>query len=65
MAEVVLFHHAPGLTPGDTAVAGDLRAAGPTVSTPDLSAGRTSRSIGAGVAHAEQTGSVPDPRAAR
>ena len=41
MAEVLLFHHAQGLTTGVVAFADDLRAAGHTVHTPDLYAGRT------------------------
>lgn len=41
LAEVVLFHHALGLTPGIEAFAGQLRAAGHTVHTPDLFAGQT------------------------
>ncbi len=56
MAEVVLFHHALGLTPGVTAFAEDLRAAGHTVHTPDLFDGRTFRSIEDGVAHAQRIG---------
>lgn len=36
MAEVVLFHHAQGLTPGVVAFADELRRAGHTVHTPDL-----------------------------
>ena len=36
MAEVVLFHHAQGLTPGLIAFADELRRAGHTVHTPDL-----------------------------
>ncbi len=56
MSEVVLFHHALGLTPGVTAFAEDLRAAGHTVHTPDLFDGRTFRSIEDGVAHAQRIG---------
>jgi dienelactone hydrolase len=41
MAEVVLFHHALGLTPGVVAFADALRATGHTVHTPDLFGGRT------------------------
>ena len=41
MAEVLLFHHAQGLTPGVRAFADELRAAGHTVHTPDLFDGRT------------------------
>ena len=45
MAEVLLFHHAQGLTPGVRAFADDLRAAGHIVHTPDLFDGRTFQSI--------------------
>ena len=40
MAEVVLFHHAQGLTSGVVAFADELRRAGHTVHTPDLLDGR-------------------------
>jgi dienelactone hydrolase len=56
MAEVVLFHHALGLTPGVVAFAGDLRQAGHTVHTPDLFEGRTFGSIEEGVSHAQEIG---------
>ena len=59
MAEVVLFHHALGLTPGVAAFAGDLRQAGHTVHTPDLFEGRTFGTIEAGMGYAEQIG-FPD-----
>jgi dienelactone hydrolase len=59
MAEVVLFHHALGLTPGVVAFADELRAAGHTVHTPDLFEGRTFGSIEAGMAFAESIG-FPD-----
>src|SRR5205823_5933675 len=59
MAEVVLFHHAQGLTPGVVAFADDLRAAGHTVHTPDLFEGRSFGSIEQGMAYAEQLG-FPD-----
>jgi dienelactone hydrolase len=49
MAEVVLFHHALGLTPGITAFAEDLRQAGHIVHTPDLFEGHTFNSIEAGM----------------
>ncbi len=45
MAEVLLFHHAQGLTPGVVSFADDLRSAGHTVHTPDLFDGRTFESI--------------------
>lgn len=41
MTEVVLFHHAQGLTPGVVAFADRLRDAGHVVHTPDLFDGRT------------------------
>lgn len=53
MAEVVLFHHVQGLTPGVTALADDLRSAGHTVHTPDFYDGRTFDSIQSGFAHAK------------
>jgi dienelactone hydrolase len=56
MADVVLFHHALGLTPGITAFADDLRRAGHTVHTPDLFEGRTFDTIEEGVAHAQEIG---------
>ena len=49
MAEVLLFHHAQGLTPGVQAFADELRAAGHTVHTPDLFDGRTFGSIDDGM----------------
>jgi dienelactone hydrolase len=56
MAEVLLFHHAQGLTPGVIAFADELRAAGHTVHTPDLFDGRTFPSIDEGMAHIKKTG---------
>jgi dienelactone hydrolase len=56
MAEVVLFHHALGLTPGIVAFADELRAAGHTVHTPDLFQGRTFDTIEEGVGHAQEIG---------
>ncbi|HTG40515.1 MAG TPA: dienelactone hydrolase family protein [Methylomirabilota bacterium] len=56
MAEVLLFHHAQGLTPGIHAFADELRAAGHTVHTPDLFDGRTFESIPEGMAFIEATG---------
>jgi len=56
MAEVLLFHHAQGLTPGVHAFADDLRAAGHTVHTPDLFDGRTFGSIDQGMAFVEESG---------
>jgi dienelactone hydrolase len=56
MAEVLLYHHAQGLTPGVTAFADELRAAGHTVHTPDLFDGRTFKSIDEGMAFVKETG---------
>ena len=56
MAEVLLFHHAQGLTPGVLVFAGALRAAGHTVHTPDLFEGRTFGSIDEGLAYAKEVG---------
>jgi dienelactone hydrolase len=59
MAEVVLFHHSQGLTPGVVAFADELRRAGHTVHTPDLFEGRTFGSIEEGMRQAEEIG-FPD-----
>jgi dienelactone hydrolase len=56
MSEVLLFHHAQGLTPGIHAFADDLRAAGHIVHTPDLFDGRTFRSIDEGMAFIKDSG---------
>jgi dienelactone hydrolase len=56
MAEVVLYHHALGLTSGVVALAEELRGAGHTVHTPDLYEGRTFGTVGDGVAHAREIG---------
>lgn len=56
MAEVVLFHHALGLTPGVVAFADELRRAGHTVHTPDLFDGRTFGTIDEGMRYAEEIG---------
>ncbi|WP_441249515.1 dienelactone hydrolase family protein [Kitasatospora sp. McL0602] len=56
MTDVVLFHHAQGLTTGVVAFADELRAAGHTVHTPDLFDGRTFDSIEEGVGYAKQVG---------
>ena len=56
MAEIVLFHHVQGLTPGIVAFADELRAAGHTVHTPDLFDGRTFPTLDDGVAHAQTIG---------
>jgi len=56
LAEVLLFHHAQGLTPGVTAFADGLRAAGHTVHAPDLFDGRTFGSIDEGMAYIKANG---------
>jgi len=56
MAEILLFHHAGGLTPGVTNFADRLRAAGHTVHTPDLFGGRTFSDVADGVAYAQEVG---------
>jgi dienelactone hydrolase len=56
MAEVVLFHHIQGLTPGVLALADTWRAAGHTVHVPDLYDGATFPSIEAGAAFVQGEG---------
>ena len=56
MAEVLLFHHAQGLTPGVRAFADNMRSAGHIVHTPDLFDGRTFQSIDEGLAYIGQIG---------
>jgi dienelactone hydrolase len=56
MAEILLFHHAQGLTSGVLGFAKTLRSAGHTVHTPDLFDGRTFESLDDGVAHAGALG---------
>jgi dienelactone hydrolase len=56
MAEVVVFHHAQGLTPGVVAFADELRGAGHTVHTPDMFEGRTFATVEEGVRHAGEIG---------
>jgi dienelactone hydrolase len=56
MAEVVLFHHAQGLTPGVVAFADQLRHAGHIVHTPDLFAGRTFDDIEQGMIFVKELG---------
>ena len=56
MTEVLLFHHALGLTPGVVALADGLRAGGHTVHTPDLYDGRTFETVAQGVDHARGIG---------
>ena len=56
MAEILLFHHAQGRTPGVLAFADDLRAAGHAVHTPDLYDGRTFADLDEGVGYAKEVG---------
>jgi len=56
MAEILLFHHAHGLTPGVVAFADDLRAAGHVVHTPDLYDGKTFTGLDEGVGYAKDVG---------
>jgi dienelactone hydrolase len=56
VAEVLLFHHAQGLTPGVVAFADELRAAGHVVHTPDLYEAKTFGTVDEGVAHAREIG---------
>ena len=59
MAEILLFHHIQGLTPGLVAFADRLRAAGHTVHTPDLFEGRTFDTVDEGMAFVRREG-APD-----
>jgi len=56
MAEILLFHHAQGLTPGVAAFADELRHAGHIVHTPDLFEGRTFDSIEKGMSFVKELG---------
>jgi dienelactone hydrolase len=56
MTEIVLFHHAQGLTKGVESFADELRGAGHTVHTPDLYDGHTFDTLDDGLAYAKQVG---------
>lgn len=56
MSDVLMFHHALGLTRGLESFADDIRAAGHTVTTPDLFDGKKFPTIADGIAHAEKIG---------
>jgi dienelactone hydrolase len=56
MAEVLLFHHALGLTAGLGAFAEELRADGHIVHTPDLYDGHTFAAVDEGMAYLEEVG---------
>ena len=56
MADVLLFHHALGRTPGVAAFAEALRGHGHSVHAPDLYDGRTFDTLDAGLAYSDQIG---------
>ncbi|HEY1761719.1 MAG TPA: dienelactone hydrolase family protein [Acidimicrobiales bacterium] len=56
MANVILFHHIQGLTPGVQHFGDQLRANGHSVTTPDLFEGRTFTSIESGQEYVEGVG---------
>jgi dienelactone hydrolase len=56
MSELIVFHHAQGLTDGVKAFAEDLRAAGHTVHTPDLHEGRTFATLPEAMGYVQETG---------
>jgi dienelactone hydrolase len=56
MAEVVLYHHAHGLTQGVEAFAAGLREAGHVVHVPDLYDGHAFGTLEEGLAYARETG---------
>jgi dienelactone hydrolase len=56
MAEVVLYHHAQGLTDGVKAFADELRREGHTVHLPDLYEGQTFATLDEGLEYAKKTG---------
>jgi dienelactone hydrolase len=56
VAEVLLFHHAQGLTSGVLAFADELRAAGHVVHAPDLYDGKTFADLDDGVGYAREVG---------
>ena len=56
MADVVVFHHAQGLTPGVEAFAERLRGEGHAVTVPDLFEGATFDTVEQGVDHARRIG---------
>jgi dienelactone hydrolase len=56
VAEIVLFHHAQGLTAGVLEFAEELRAAGHVVHAPDLYDGKTFADLDDGVGYAREVG---------
>ncbi len=63
MAEILVLHHALGLTSGVVGFADTLREAGHTVHTPDLFEGRIFDDVNDGVAYAQSLGEEVDDRA--
>jgi dienelactone hydrolase len=56
MAQILLFHHVLGLSPGVQEFADELRAAGHTVNAPDLFDGRTFTTLDEGIGHVRSIG---------
>ena len=56
MTDVIVFHHAQGLTDGVRQFADQLRSAGHRVTVPDLYEGKTFGTLADGIAHAGQIG---------
>lgn len=56
MVDILVFHHAQGLTPGMRAFADDLKAAGHIVHMPDLFEGRIFESIEEGLGYINKVG---------
>jgi dienelactone hydrolase len=56
VADIIVFHHACGLTDGVREFAGQLRAAGHHVTVPDLYEGKTFGTLDEGVGYAQQVG---------
>lgn len=56
MSEILLFHHAQGLTQGVLRFAERLRSAGHVVHTPDLYEGHVFATLGDGITHAQTVG---------
>jgi dienelactone hydrolase len=56
VAELLLFHHAQGLTAGVLSFADELRAAGHVVHAPDLYDGKTFADLDEGVGYAREVG---------
>src|SRR5439155_16845190 len=56
MAELLLFHHAQGLTAGCLSFADELRAAGHVIHAPDLYDGKTFTKLADGVGYAKKVG---------